>query len=96
VEEEDVVVVVEDRDVEEVRPLEKKTKMPPYPSRERDVLVSVVESLTTRREIKGICWSEWKLIRRNKVREKRTGQLGMKWKWKWKWKIQYYYFVTNE
>jgi hypothetical protein len=70
--------------------------------RERDVcvcmyvLVSVVESLTTRREIKGICWSEWKLIRRNKVREKRTGQLGMKWKWKWKWKIQYYYFVTNE
>jgi hypothetical protein len=36
VEEEDVVVV-EDRDVEEVRPLGgKKTKMPPYPSRERE------------------------------------------------------------
>jgi hypothetical protein len=88
VEEEDVVVV-EDRDVEEVRPLGgKKTKMPPYPSRERErerdvcvcmyVLVSVVESLTTRREIKGICWSEWKLIRRNKVREKSAGQLGLK------------------
>jgi hypothetical protein len=84
-EEEDVVVVVEDRDVEEVRPLGgKKTKMPPYPSREREmcvcmyVLVSVVESLTTRREIKGICWSEWKLIRRNKVREKSAGQLGLK------------------